>query len=79
MHCHDHGTVLTGQKVLSIPAMISSYILKNNQVGKLKGLQEDFHLGFREIFQVNSSTFYPFVFCQTLPRYEKLLPLDTDY
>ena len=65
----------------SMPAMISSYIKRNNQfkVDKLKGLQEDFPLGFIEIFQVSSSTFYPFMFCQNLPRHEKLLSLDPDY
>ena len=60
MHCHDHGTVLTGQKVPSIPAMISSYILKNNQVGKLKGLQEDFPFELQRNFPSQSFDFLSF-------------------
>ena len=65
--------------MLSVPAMISSYILRNNQIGKLKGLQEDFPFGLQRNFPSQFFYFYPFMFCQNLPRHEKLLPLDPDY
>ena len=66
MHCHDHETVLTGQKVPPMSAMISSYIKRNNQVDKLKCLQEDFPFGLQGNFP---SQFFYFLSFHVLPEF----------